>query len=77
MDLEVSVDFENNGIEVSVDFPNIIINSGAGGNVDIINDETSAVIASIAAPGQYRVLVFSGIDGGNANTVYNNSIVSP
>lgn len=43
--------------------------------VTIYNSETDEDITTVASGGRYGVLVFSGIDGGNATTVYTNSIV--
>lgn len=42
-----------------------------------IIDQDGNVIANVPCGGAYSVLVFSGIDGGNATTVYTNSIVNP
>jgi len=48
---------------------------GVGGSVTIVDQITSATIATVAAPGTYPVLQFSGISGGAANTVFTNSII--
>ena len=73
-DIEIEIDLESD-LEVEIDFPDLIFTSGGGGNVDIIDDITSTIIASISAPGTYHVLQFSGIDGGIANTIFTNSII--
>lgn len=74
-EFEVVVDFESGEIDVVVDFPNLIYNPSTGGNVTITDLITSSVIATVAAPGNYDVLVFSGIHGGASNTTFTNSIV--
>lgn len=40
-----------------------------------ILDQNGAEISSVLAEGSYSVIVFSGIDGGGASTVYTNSII--
>lgn len=73
-DIEVEVDIEE-GIEVEVDFPDIVYNASGGGDVTITDTITNTVIATISAPGNYNVLQFSGIDCGNASTTYLNSVI--
>lgn len=73
-EIEVEIDLDED-IEVEVDFPDVVLGSTGGGNVTITDTITNTVIATITAPGNYNVLQFSGIDGGNASTTYSNSII--
>jgi hypothetical protein len=52
-DIEVEVDIEE-GIEVEVDFPDIVYNASGGGDVTITDTITNTVIATISAPGKLQ-----------------------
>lgn len=73
-EIEVEVELDEE-IEVEVDFPDVVYNASGGGSVTITDTITSTVIATVSAPGNYNVLQFSGIDGGNASTTYSNSVI--
>lgn len=42
-----------------------------------IEDQTATPIATVAPGGTYQVIVVSGIDGGESDTTYTNSIIQP
>lgn len=73
-EIEVEVELDEE-IEVEVDFPDVVYNASGGGSVTIVDQITSVTISTVAAPGTYPVLQFSGISGGAANTVFTNSII--
>jgi hypothetical protein len=69
------------GFRINFDVLDVCGAGGAGcsggdtcSGVDII-DQSGAIIAHVSDGSTYSVLVFSGIDEGNASTVYTNSIV--
>lgn len=73
--LDDTIVTQSDGIVVSVPYGEPVVCQSRA-NVAIINDDTEELIEEVPAGGQYRVLVFSGISGGNASTVHTNSIVS-
>ena len=48
-DLEVEIDFESE-LEVEIDFPQITVNTGTGGNIEIKNSDASFDVTATTSP---------------------------
>lgn len=72
--MKYKLKIENGTIKIKLLSGQAIVTSGF---VTIIDADTGQTITTVQAGNNYSVLQFSGIDGGQANTVYTNSIVVP
>jgi hypothetical protein len=74
-ELEIECLIDDSEILIEVLIEDLVVNTGSGGDVTITDLVSGTIIDTVAAPGNYNVLQFSGINGGAANTIFTNSII--